>query len=164
MSDDAREREEEERLLRKGTTKKEENVEIEEEEEITRHTTTPNAGISTKMHSESKEQIQAVIHAYLERFRGKPGFVQPVEKDGCVTFSFPMDGDAESFFMDEAQKGNEMLIIDAKTGVVLAYSTGADGVLYHSDGRPFEEGDRFEPSNIKKEDFTLPETAPKPRM
>jgi len=53
--------------------------------------------------------------------------------------SFPQIGDAEQFFLAQAQKGVNIVIVDFKTNQVMAYSCN-DGKLYHGDGKNFSKG------------------------
>lgn len=148
--------------LEDENARKKQRLDEDESLERKKRNVTPNAGLDTSIIIDNKVDEKEIIAAYYERFGRQPGYKQPVvNKDGSISMSFPNKGDAESFFADEARKGRKMVIIDAETGTVMAYSNGLDPTLYHADGRAFEPGDELQPSAIKKEDFSIPEL---PRM
>ncbi len=134
-----------------------------EEEQQRRHSShSPNAGATINVLPEDKNEKDSIIDAYKNQFGGKPGFKEPiVNRDGSITLTFPNKGDAEKFFIGEAQKGTRMIIVDAVTQTVMGYSNG-DGTLYHADGNECKSGDALKPSKIAAKDFTLPE--PKSRL
>lgn len=134
-----------------------------EDEEQLRHSShSPNAGATVNVLPEDKNEKDPLIDAYKKQFGGKPGFKEPiVNRDGSVMLSFPNKGDAEKFFIEEAQKGTRMIIVDAVTRTVMGYSNG-DGTLYHSDGSECKSDDTLKPSQVAAKDFTLPE--PKSRL
>lgn len=153
----------EEALLRANNRKHQNELEedariAQTKEDIENNGITPNAGISTEAFPEDKEDSQAIILAFKEKFGGLgPAFIEPKtnEKDGSITFTFPKKGDAEQFFMEQARAGNRLIIVDKATDTVMAYSDGVK--LYHADGNEFQQGDTLAPSGISKVSFEMPE-------
>lgn len=144
----------------------EEQYDIEEEERRKRRLATPNAGIETIVVADPDDDNEKkdIISAFTKMFGSKPGYKPPTRNaEGHIIFSFPEKGDAEDFFLSEAQNGRRMMIVDAETNTVVGYSTG-DGTLYHADGRPFEKGQTLEPSKIPYKEFTIPSAGNSPRI
>lgn len=127
-----------------------------------RNIISPNAGIDTKVRCDEPEHFREIIIAYKTAFGAGLGYKEPVihtepaeKKEGSMSISFPKKGDAERFFIDQAQKGMHMIILEEKNKVI-AYSNG-DSNLYHADGVSFQANDSFKPSNTDVKDFKVPE-------
>lgn len=116
----------------------------------------PNTGLELSVIPKEQEETNSIIQDYKAAFGGKPGYKEPVvDEKGRIILSFPQIGDAEQFFLDQAQKGVNIVIVDLKTNQVMAYSCG-DGKLYHGDGKEFQQGDSLKPSGISFDNFELP--------
>ncbi|PJD94280.1 MAG: hypothetical protein CK424_00190 [Legionella sp.] len=117
----------------------------------------PNTGMDAYVVPGVEDEGHTLIQAYKEAFGGKAGYKEPVNQEGHIAFSFPQKGDAEQFFMSQAQKGIKMTIA-TNTCEVVGYSS-EDGHLYHPDGEEFQQGDGFKSSEITLDNFVLPSAA-----
>lgn len=121
----------------------------------------PNAGLEriyVQCDSDSEKEKKALIGDFNHFFGGKQGYKPPINEKNWVVLSFPKLNDAEDFFISQASKGKNMVILDGSTNPmkVMGYSNG-DGTLYHADGSELKTGDKLKASDTPYQDFEMPE-------
>ena len=102
---------------------------------------------------------KSILAAYDEKYmtednktKYKPGYGAQ-EKNGKFALQFPEPKEASVFFAEQAKLNRKFVVIDANSGLVLAYSNGNDGKLYGTDHKEFSVGTDPFKQTVKGEKF-----------